>query len=135
MLSLRPTMPPESLRGFSTSANSSMRFCRKPMLSTSNTMIKIGYLTSFRLETRSGYICRRSFLQVPIGSSAHFAMDLTASLRLWVAMILISTLTLSWIAPSVQCGPPSAIVSTIIRHLKDCRTTDTNRAQPRLHGT
>jgi hypothetical protein len=35
-------------------------------------MINTGYRTSFRLETKSGYICRRSVLQGPIGSSAHF---------------------------------------------------------------
>jgi hypothetical protein len=75
MFSLRPTNPPDSLSGFNTSSNRSMRFCRKPMLSTSSAMINTGYHTSFRLETRSGYICRRSILQGPIRSSAHFTIQ------------------------------------------------------------
>jgi len=98
MFNLRPTKPPDSLSGFNTSTNMSMRFCRKPMLSTSNAMINIGYRISFRWETRFGYICRKSALQGPIGSSAHFAMGLTLSPRLWVAMLLRSTLH-----PSLAC--------------------------------
>jgi hypothetical protein len=62
MFSLRPTKPPDSLSGFITSTNRSMRFCRKPMLSTSNTMINTGYCISFRWEIRSGYICRKNTL-------------------------------------------------------------------------
>jgi hypothetical protein len=69
MFSLRPTKPPDSLSGFNTSTNRSMRFCRNPMLSTSNAMINTGYHTSFRWETRSGYICRKNALQGPIRSS------------------------------------------------------------------
>jgi hypothetical protein len=61
-------------------------------------MINTGYHTSFRLATKSGYICRRSISQGPIGSSAHFAMGLTLSPRLWVAMLLSSTLH-----PSLAC--------------------------------
>jgi hypothetical protein len=77
---MRPTKPPDSLRRFNTSTNRPMRFCRKPILSTSNAMINTWYCNSFRLETRSSYICRKSVLQGPIGSSAHFTMDLTLSL-------------------------------------------------------
>jgi hypothetical protein len=98
MFSLRPTKPPDSLSRFSTSTNRSMRFCRNPMLSTSNTMINTGYRTSFRWEKRSGYICRNNALQGPIGSSAYFTMGLTLSPRLWVTMILRSTLH-----PSLAC--------------------------------
>jgi hypothetical protein len=98
MFSLRPTKPLDSLRGFNTSANKSMRFYRKPMLSTRSAIINIGHRTSFMLETRFGYICRRSILQGPIGSSAHFTMVLTPSSRLWVEMILSSTLN-----PSLDC--------------------------------
>jgi hypothetical protein len=58
-------------------------------------MINTEYCTSFRWETRSGYICRNNSLQVPIGSSVHFVMGLTLSPRLWVTIILISTLPLS----------------------------------------
>jgi hypothetical protein len=92
MISLRSTKPPDSLSGFSTSANSCRRFCRNPMLSTSSAMINTGYHTSFRLATKSGYICRRSVSQGPIESSTHFAMGLTLSPRLWVTMLLSSTL-------------------------------------------
>jgi hypothetical protein len=98
MFSLRLTKPPDSLSGFNTSTNRSRRFCRNPMLSTSNTMINTGYRTSFRLETKSGYICRRSVSQGPIRSSTHFSMGLTLSPRLWVAMLLSSTLH-----PSLAC--------------------------------
>jgi hypothetical protein len=92
MFSLRPTKPPDSLSGFSTSANRSKRFCRNPMLSTRSAMINTGYRTSFRLATKSGYICRRSVSQGPIESSTHFSMGLTLSPRLWVAILLSSTL-------------------------------------------
>jgi hypothetical protein len=95
---LRPKKPPDSLSGFNTSANRSMRFCKKPMLSTSSAMINTEYYTSFRLETSSGYICRKSILQGPIGSSTHFSMGLTLSPRMWVAIILSSTLH-----PSLDC--------------------------------
>jgi hypothetical protein len=98
MFSLRLTKPPNSLSGFNTSTNRSMRFCRKPILSTSSAMIKTGYRTSFRWETKSGYMCRKSALQGPIGSSVHFAMGLTLSPRLWVEIILSSTLH-----PSLAC--------------------------------
>jgi hypothetical protein len=40
LISLRSTKPPDSLSGFSTSSNTSRRFCRNTMLSTSSTMIK-----------------------------------------------------------------------------------------------
>jgi hypothetical protein len=92
MFSLRPTKPPDSLSGFSTSTNRSMRFCIKPMLTTSNNMINTRYCTSFRWETRSGYICIKRALQGPIGNSTHFVMVLKLSPRLWVAMLLSSTL-------------------------------------------
>jgi hypothetical protein len=91
LISLQSTKPPDSLTGFNTSANRSRRFCRNPMLSTSSAMINIGYHTSFRLATKSGYICRRSVSLGPIRSFAHFVMGLTLSPRLWVAMLLSST--------------------------------------------
>jgi len=92
MLSLRPKKPPDSLSRFNTSANKSMRFCRNPMLSTSSAMINTRYCTSFRLETKFGYIWKMSVLHGHIGSSSHFVMGLTLSWRLWVAMILSSIL-------------------------------------------
>jgi hypothetical protein len=98
MLSLRPKNPPDSLSGFNTSADKSVIFYRKPMLSISNTMINTGYRTSFRLETKSSYICRRNVLQGPIGSSSPFTMGITLSPRLWVTMLLSSTLH-----PSLDC--------------------------------
>ena len=61
-------------------------------------MINTGYHTSFRLVTKSGYISRRSVSRGPIGSFAHFAMGLTLSPRLWVTMLLSSTLP-----PSLAC--------------------------------
>jgi hypothetical protein len=91
MFSLRPKNTPDSLSGFNTSADRSMIFCRNPMLSTSSAMINTRYRTSFRWETRFGYICRKIALHGPIGSSTHFAMGLTLSPRLWVAMLLSST--------------------------------------------
>jgi hypothetical protein len=92
MFSLRPKNPPDSLSRFNTSANRSRIFCRNPMLSMSNAMINTWYRTGFRLETTFGYIFRRSVSQGPIRSSAHFSMGLTLSLRLWVAMLLSSSL-------------------------------------------
>jgi hypothetical protein len=98
MISLRSKNPPDALRGFNTYANRSRIFFINPMLSTSSDMINAGYHTSFRLATKSGYICRRRVSRGPIGSSAHFTMGLTLSPRSWVAMILSSTLN-----PSLVC--------------------------------
>jgi hypothetical protein len=98
MFSLRLTKPPYSLIGFSTSSNRSKKFFRNLMLSTSSTMINTRDCTSFKLETKSGYIFIRSVSQGPIGSFSHFAMGLTLSPRLWVAMLLSSTLH-----PSLAC--------------------------------
>jgi hypothetical protein len=98
MFTLRTTKPPDSFIGFNTSSNMSTRFCRKPMLSTSNTMINTRYSTSFGWETMSSYICIKSVLQGPIGISTHFAMGLTLSPRLWVVILLSSTLH-----PSLAC--------------------------------
>jgi hypothetical protein len=92
------TKPPDSLSGFSTSANMSMRLFRKPMLSTSSTMINTGYHTSFRWEMRYVYTSRKNTLQGPIRSSVHFIVGLTLSARLWVTMLLSSTLP-----PSLAC--------------------------------
>jgi hypothetical protein len=98
MFILISTNPPDSLSGFNTSANRSMRICRKPMLSTSSAIINTRYHTIFRWETRSSYIYRKSALQGPIRSSPHFFMGLTLSPRLWVVMLLSSTLH-----PSLDC--------------------------------
>jgi hypothetical protein len=92
LIILQSTKPPDSLSGFITSANRSRIFCRNPMLNTSNIMINIGYHTSFRLATKYSYICRKSISPGPIGSFADFIMGLTLSPRLWVAMLLRSTL-------------------------------------------
>jgi hypothetical protein len=82
MFSLRPTKPPDSLSGFNTSTNRSMRFCRNPMLSTRSTMINTGTTPVSGGRQGLGYICRKSTLQGPIRSSSHFAMGLTLSPRL-----------------------------------------------------
>jgi hypothetical protein len=129
LIILRLTKPLDSLREFSTSTNKSRRFCRNPMLNTRSAMINTGYHTSFRLATKFGYICRRSISLGPIGNFSHFFMGLTLSPRLWVVMLLISTLH-PWSTSSIQCGPPSTIFSTIIGHFPDCRTNETNKSQP-----
>jgi len=92
MFKLRLTKTLDSLSGFITSTNRSTIFCRKPMLITRSAIINTRYHTSFRWETRSSYIYRKNALQVPIGRSSHFAMGLTLSPRMWVAMLLSSTL-------------------------------------------
>ena len=43
--------------------------------------------------------------------------------------------TIPWFAPSVQCGLPSALLSTSTWHIRSGRTTHTNRVKPQLHGT
>ena len=95
LISMQSTKPPDSLRRFITFSNRSKRFYRNPMLSTSSTMINIGYHTSFRLATNSSYICRMSVSLGPIGSSTHFSMGLTLSPRMWETMLLSLTLPLS----------------------------------------
>jgi hypothetical protein len=98
MIILRSTKPPDSLSGFNTSTNKSMRFYRNPKLSISSAMINTWYRMSFKWETRSSYICRKSALPGPIESSSHFVMGLTLSPRLWVEILLRSTLH-----PSLAC--------------------------------
>jgi hypothetical protein len=98
MISLRSKNPPNSLSRFNTSSNRSRRFFRNLMLSTSIAMINTGSHTSFRLATKFGYICRRSFSSGPIGSFTHLVMGLTLSPRMWEAMLLSSTLH-----PSLVC--------------------------------
>jgi hypothetical protein len=98
LISLRMTKTPNSLSGFNTSTNKSRIFCINPMLSTSSAMINTGYHTSFRLVTNYGYIFRRSISSGPIRSFSHFIMGLTLSPRLWVEILLISTLH-----PSLVC--------------------------------
>jgi hypothetical protein len=98
LMSLRSTKPSDSLSRFNTSTNRSRRFYRNPMLSTNNPMINTRYHTSFRLATKSSYICRRSVSPGSIRSFTHFIMGLTLSPRLWVEMILSSTLH-----PSLVC--------------------------------
>jgi hypothetical protein len=92
LISLRLTNPPDSLSILSTSANMSRRFYINPMLSTSTAMINTWYHTSFRLATKSGYICIRRVSLGPIESFNPFVMGLTLSPRLWVAMLLSLTL-------------------------------------------
>jgi hypothetical protein len=136
IFSLKLTKPPYSLRRFNTYTNRSMRFCRNPMLSISNTMINTGYSTSFRWETKSGYICRKNALQGLIGSSIHFTIWALhyhqCCGRQW---FWAQNSSLPWISPSVQCGASLAIFSTLTRHLRNSRIVDTNRAQTWLHGT
>jgi hypothetical protein len=88
MLNMRPKKPPIFLNEFITSDNMSIIFYRNPMLSTNSVMINTRCRTSFRWETRSGCICRKSALQDPIGSFLHLAMDLTSSPRWWVTIFL-----------------------------------------------
>ena len=92
------TKPPDSLSRLSTSTNRSRRVCKDPMLSIRSAMINTGYHTSFRLATKFGYIWRKSVSPGPIGSFTHLFMGLKLAPRLWVAMILRSTLH-----PSLAC--------------------------------
>ena len=43
--------------------------------------------------------------------------------------------TIPWSAPSVQCGLPSALLSTSTGHIRRGKTTHTNIVKPWLHGT
>jgi hypothetical protein len=136
MSSLKLTRQITSLSTFNTSTNRSMTYWTKPMLSTSNDMINIGCHTSSRWATKFGYICRRS---ASLGPTASFTTLIWAihhhqgcmgdnSFELNIPPFL-------GLAPSVQCGSPSTILSTITGHIRHCRTTHTNRVKSRLHGT
>jgi hypothetical protein len=79
MLSLRPTKPPYSLSRFN----------------TSNAMINTWYRTSFRLETKSGYICRRSIQTLFsfhfLSSAYHlYAIDESNYLSPYVKVLIVS---------------------------------------------
>jgi hypothetical protein len=133
LLQLRLKKPPGSLRGYSTSANRFRISYISPMTSTTSAMINIGFHISFRWATKFGCTCRKNALQDPIGSFAHSVMGRTPSPRMWGIILLTQHSSFPWPTPSVQRGPPSALFPTIIGHLRRSRTTDTNRAQPRLH--
>jgi len=124
-----------SLSTFSTFSSKSMTYWTKLILSTSNVMIKTRFHTGSSWATMFGYICRRSISLGPIASFARSDMVLTPSLRLWETMIWAQHSLIPWPTPSVQCGSPSAILSTITGHIKNCRTTHTKKSKPRLHGT
>ena len=71
----------------------------------------------------------------PLGNIDHSDMVFTSLPRLWETMHLSSKFPIPWPAPSVKCGPPSAILSTITRHIRHCKTTHTHIVKSRLHGT
>ena len=131
----RLTKPPDSLKRFNTFNNRSMIFCRNPMPSTSSAMINIGFHTNSKWATMFGCICRKITSQDPIGSFVHFTMGLTPSPRIWMRMILNWVFPLPWRTPSIQCGPPSPILFTIVGHIGGSREFETHRARPQLHGT
>jgi hypothetical protein len=124
------TKPPSSLSGSNTSTNMFRIFYRISMPSTSRTMINTECHTSFKWETKFGFTYRNNTLQGLIKIFIYSVMDPTPSPRFWVTMILSSTFPLPWLAPNVQCGPPSALFSTIIGHLRDNIIVETNRYQP-----
>jgi len=111
MSSLKLINPLDVLNASSTSASRSMISWIKPILNIKNVMISIGCHISFKWATNFGYICRRNAL-----FQAHHS-------------------TLPCPTPNFQCGPPLAILSTIVGHIKHCWVVDTNRAQPKLHWT
>ena len=69
------------LNEYSTSANRSMRFWKRPILNTSNDMTIIGLHISFRLGIRFGCIFIKRGSQDPITSFIHFDMGHTPSPR------------------------------------------------------
>jgi hypothetical protein len=95
LLQLKLTKPPGSLSESRTSANRFRISYRSPMTSTSSTMINIGCHISFRWATKFGCTCRKSALQDPIGSFAHFVMGHTPSPRMWMIIFSSSTFLLS----------------------------------------
>jgi hypothetical protein len=92
MIQQKLTKPPNSLIKSITSSNKFMIFYKIPMPSINNAMINTGCHTSFRWETKVGFTCRKNTLKGLIGSFIHSIMDLTPSPRLWVTIILSSTL-------------------------------------------
>jgi hypothetical protein len=98
LLHQKLTKPLGLLSESNTSTDRFRIFYRSLMSSTSNTMINIGCHISFRWVAKFGCICRKNALQDPIGSFAHSIMGRTPSPRLWVTMLLSSTLP-----PSLVC--------------------------------
>jgi hypothetical protein len=130
LLQLKLKNPTGSLRGYSTCSNRFRIFYRSPIPSKNNAMINTRCHISFILETNFGFSYRKNALQVPIKSFTHSILDITPSPRLWVTMILSSTFPFPWPAPSVQRGSPLTIFPTIIGHLIDSRSIETNKSQP-----
>ena len=135
MSNRRLTRRISSFSAFSTSANKFMTYLTEPMLSTSNNMIKIRCYTTSRWATKCGYIRRRNASLDPTKNFAHFDMGRNHHQGYRGQCLWAQFSTIPWSAPSVQCGPPSAILPTYTGHLWRFRTTHTNRVKPILHGT
>ena len=109
-----------------------MIFCKKPMPSTSSAMINIEFHTNSKWAKRFGCICRKSTSQDPMSTLLWALHHHQGCGWQW---FWIEYSPLPWPTPSIQCGPPSPILSTTAGHNRGSREVDTYRAQPRLHGT
>lgn len=105
------------------------------MPSTSNDVINIRCHTGFRWATKFGYICRNNALPEPMKSLDQYDMVLHHYQGCGKQWFWAQHSIILWPTPSVQRGPPSTVLPTIIGHIKHCKTIHTNRVKPRLHGT
>jgi hypothetical protein len=95
LLQLKIKNPPGSLSGSNTSVNRFRISYISPMTSTRSAMINIGCHISFRWVTKLGCICRKNTLLDPIRIFSHSVMGHTPSPRLWLIILLSSTILLS----------------------------------------
>jgi hypothetical protein len=95
LLQLKLTKPPISLGRSNTFVNRFRISYRSPMTSTSNTMINTRCHIIIRWMKKFGCTCRNNSLPDPIKSFSHSVMGCTPSPRMWVIMLLRSTLLLS----------------------------------------
>lgn len=129
---IRPKYSPKlkglknSLSAFNTSANKSMIYWTKLMISTRKTMISIDCHTSSRWATKFGYICRRSALLDPTASFALFDMGHTPSPRQLLTMPSSSASHYSLIC--TQCSMQMAF-DNIVHHCWTHLTLQNNSHQ------
>ena len=134
MFSLKLINPPSLLNASIKSSNRFMISWIMPMISRNNIMINIRCHISFKWMTKFGCIYRRMPCRSPSEGPNPLIWALHHHQGCGRQCFQAQQSPIPWLASNVQCGPPSAILFTIVGHIKYCRTTNTNKTQPRLHG-
>ena len=122
MSSLKFLRRTASLSAFKRFANRFMTYWAYPMLSTISGMISIRCNTTSRWAIKCGYICRRSASVDPTQASPTSIWVIHHHQGCKGQFLWAQYSTIPWSTPNVQCGSPSALLSTSTRHIRRGRT-------------